>query len=93
VQTSLTTTGQRLAIWRDWSGFTIVDRLGAQMELIPHLFGATNRFPTGAARDLAIFVGYHQAERAALSAQNCFLIISGYLLGTHQPILVVIESC
>jgi hypothetical protein len=52
----------------DWSGFTIVDRLGAQIELIPHLFGATNRFPTGAARDLlhlAIFVGCHQAERAA----------------------------
>jgi predicted phage gp36 major capsid-like protein len=45
VQTSLTTTGQRLAIWGDWSGFTIVDRLGAQ--LIPHLFGATNRFPEG----------------------------------------------
>jgi hypothetical protein len=47
VQTSLTTTGQRLAIWGDWSGFTIVDRFGAQIELIPHLFGATNRFPTG----------------------------------------------
>ena len=44
---SLTATGQRLAIWGDWSGFTIVDRLGAQIELIPRLFGATNRFPTG----------------------------------------------
>jgi hypothetical protein len=53
----------------DWSGFTIVDRLVAQIELIPHLFGATNRFPTEAARDLvnlAIFVGCHQAERAML---------------------------
>jgi len=52
-----------------WSGFTIVDRLGAQIELIPHRFGATNRFPTEAARDLvnlAIFVACHQAERAAL---------------------------
>jgi hypothetical protein len=29
------------------SGFTIVDRLGAQIELIPRLFGATNRFPQG----------------------------------------------
>ena len=47
VQTSLTTTGQQLAIWGDWSGFTIVDRFSAQIELIPHLFGATNRFPTG----------------------------------------------
>jgi predicted phage gp36 major capsid-like protein len=69
VQTSLTTTGQRLAILGDWSGFTIVDRLGAQIELIPHLFGATNHFPRGAARhlaNLAIFVGCYQAERAAL---------------------------
>jgi hypothetical protein len=68
VQSSLTTTGQRLAIWGDWSGLTIVDRFGAQIELIPHLFGATNRFPTGP-RDLvhlAIFVGCHQAERAAI---------------------------
>ena len=47
VQTSLTTAGQRLAILADWSGFTIVDRLGAQIELNPHLLGATNRFPTG----------------------------------------------
>jgi hypothetical protein len=67
--TSLTTTGQRLAILGHWSGFTIVDRLGPQIELIPRLFGATNRFPTGAARalvHLAIFVGCHQAKRAAL---------------------------
>jgi hypothetical protein len=46
VQTSLTTAGQRLAILADWSGFTIVDRLVAQIELIPHLFGSTNRFLT-----------------------------------------------
>jgi hypothetical protein len=45
--TSLTTTGQRLAILGHWSDFTIVDRLGAQIELIPRLFGATNRFPQG----------------------------------------------
>jgi hypothetical protein len=68
-------------------------RFGAQIELIPHLFGATNH---RAARDpvhLAIFVGCHQAERAAIDLLNCFLIISGYLLGTHQPILMVIEGC
>jgi hypothetical protein len=34
VQTSLTTKGRRLAIWGGWPGFTIVDRLGAQIELI-----------------------------------------------------------
>jgi len=25
----------------------IADRIGGTIELIPHLFGATNRFPTG----------------------------------------------
>jgi predicted phage gp36 major capsid-like protein len=30
-----------------WSKYGIVDRLGTTIELIPHLFGASNRFPTG----------------------------------------------
>lgn len=29
------------------AGFMIVDRVGMQIELVPHLFGAANRFPTG----------------------------------------------
>ena len=41
------TTGTKLLVARDFSGYTIVDRLGTTAELIPHLFGATNRFPTG----------------------------------------------
>jgi HK97 family phage major capsid protein len=28
-------------------GYLIVDRIGMEIELIPHLFGATNRYPTG----------------------------------------------
>jgi hypothetical protein len=68
MQTSLTTTGQRLVILGDWSGFTIVDRLGAQIELIPHRFGATNRFPQGSARSCTSrdFHACHHTERAAL---------------------------
>jgi predicted phage gp36 major capsid-like protein len=31
----------------DWSGFVIADRLGTLVELVPHLFGATKRFPMG----------------------------------------------
>jgi HK97 family phage major capsid protein len=27
--------------------YTIVDRVGLSVELIPHLFGSSNRFPTG----------------------------------------------
>jgi hypothetical protein len=30
-----------------FTGNTIADRVGMTAELIPHLFGATNRFPTG----------------------------------------------
>ncbi len=31
----------------DFSYFKIVDRVGMSVEVIPHLFGATNRYPTG----------------------------------------------
>lgn len=42
------TTGTRLMLVGDFSGgYLIVDRIGMEVELIPHLFGATNRFPTG----------------------------------------------
>jgi HK97 family phage major capsid protein len=41
-------TGTKYALYGDFkAGFTIADRIGMQVELIPHLFGATNRFPTG----------------------------------------------
>jgi HK97 family phage major capsid protein len=42
-----TTTGSKIIIAGDWSQYKIVDRIGMQVEVIPHLFGATNRFPTG----------------------------------------------
>jgi HK97 family phage major capsid protein len=41
------TTGQKVAVLGDFKKFLIVDRVGMSVELIPHLFGATNRFPTG----------------------------------------------
>jgi HK97 family phage major capsid protein len=31
----------------DWSNYLVVDVIGATVEFIPHLFGATNRLPTG----------------------------------------------
>jgi HK97 family phage major capsid protein len=40
-------TTQKIALYGDFSQFLIADRLGGTIELIPHLFGATNRFPTG----------------------------------------------
>lgn len=41
-----TPTGRYL-ILGDFSQFLIVDRIGMSVELVPHLFGATRRFPTG----------------------------------------------
>jgi HK97 family phage major capsid protein len=42
-----TTTGSKVLILGDFSNYFIADRLGMTAELIPHLFGATNRYPTG----------------------------------------------
>jgi HK97 family phage major capsid protein len=42
-----TTTATKLIIGGDFSNYKIVDRIGMQVELIPHLFGATSRFPMG----------------------------------------------
>ena len=40
------TTGSKWAIVGDFTNFLVADRLGFSVELIPHLFGASNRFPT-----------------------------------------------
>ncbi|MGH7685617.1 MAG: phage major capsid protein [Candidatus Dormibacteria bacterium] len=48
MDTGSTTTGKKLAIVADWTGYVIADRIGTQVELVPHLFGATNRYPIGA---------------------------------------------
>ena len=45
--TTAVATGSRWAIFGDFRNFLIADRLGFSVELVPHLFGATNRFPTG----------------------------------------------
>jgi predicted phage gp36 major capsid-like protein len=42
------TTGAKIGLYGDFkAGYQIADRLGITAELIPHLFGATDRFPTG----------------------------------------------
>ncbi|MDP9266211.1 MAG: hypothetical protein M3O91_08880 [Chloroflexota bacterium] len=52
---STTTTGSKVMIAGDLKGSTIVDRLGMQVELVPHLFGATNRYPVGQRGLFAIY--------------------------------------
>jgi HK97 family phage major capsid protein len=43
---TVTTTGTKFLLYGDFSRFVIVDRIGLQVELIPHLVG-TNPRPTG----------------------------------------------
>jgi HK97 family phage major capsid protein len=42
-----TTTGSKIVIYGDWSGFTVVDRLGSTVEIVPQLFAAANLRPSG----------------------------------------------
>jgi HK97 family phage major capsid protein len=37
----------KIMLLGDFSYFKIIDRVGMTVELIPHLFGATNRYPVG----------------------------------------------
>ena len=61
------TTGTKLIIAGDFSKYYIVDRLGTTAELIPHLFGASNRYPTGQ-RGLYVY----GRTGAAVTALNAF---------------------
>jgi HK97 family phage major capsid protein len=48
VMASVLTAGSKLLIFGDFRYFLIVDRIGMTVELVPHLFGATNQRPIGA---------------------------------------------
>jgi HK97 family phage major capsid protein len=48
-------TGNLVMLQGDFSRFLIVDRVGMGIELIPHLFGSANRYPTGQRGVLAIW--------------------------------------
>lgn len=48
VMASTLTAGSKLMLFGDFRYFLIVDRIGMQVEVIPHLFGATNQRPIGA---------------------------------------------
>jgi len=45
--TSTMATTQKIAIYGDMSAFLVVDRIGMQVELVPHVFGAVARYPIG----------------------------------------------
>jgi HK97 family phage major capsid protein len=45
--TNVLTTGTNIFVCGNFSYFKIIDRVGMDIELIPHLFGGSNRYPTG----------------------------------------------
>lgn len=47
--------GSNVLVQGDFRQFLIVDRVGMGIELVPHLFGAANRYPTGQRGILAIW--------------------------------------
>lgn len=44
---AVTTSGSTILTIGDFNNFLIADRVGMNVELIPHLFGSSNRYPTG----------------------------------------------
>jgi len=63
-------TGSLVMLQGDFSRFLIVDRVGMGIELIPHLFGATNRYPTGQRGVLAIWF-----NSSKILADNAFRLL------------------
>jgi HK97 family phage major capsid protein len=55
VMTSALTAASKIMIFGDFRYFLIVDRIGMQVELVPHIFGATNQRPIGARGILALW--------------------------------------
>jgi len=54
-----TVTGSKVAIVGDWSGFVIADRVGASVELIPHLFGSRQPFSDRSSGPLLLLEDRH----------------------------------
>ena len=54
------TSGSQVLVQGDYRQFLIVDRVGMGIELVPHLFGGTNRYPTGQRGILAIWFNNSQ---------------------------------
>jgi HK97 family phage major capsid protein len=52
--------GSQVLVQGDYRQFLIVDRVGMGIELVPHLFGGTNRYPTGQRGILAIWFNSSQ---------------------------------
>jgi HK97 family phage major capsid protein len=70
---SALTTGSKILIVGDFSYYKIVDRIGLDVEVIPHLFGSANRFPVG---NRAIFA-YWRNYGKVLDANAFRVLVTG----------------
>jgi HK97 family phage major capsid protein/HK97 family phage prohead protease len=69
--TTAISSGSLVLLQGDFSQFLIVDRIGMGIELIPHLFGSTNRFPVGQRGILAIWF-----NNSRVLVPNAFRLLS-----------------
>ena len=65
------TSGSNVLVQGDYRQFLVVDRIGMGIELVPHLFGGNNRYPTGQRGILAIWFNNSQ-----VLAPNAFRILT-----------------
>jgi hypothetical protein len=75
---------------------TLVMSFRCSDRAVQHLFGATNRFPIGQRGILYIWrssSGVTKPNALRLICSELLLDHLRYLLGTHQPILMVIGGC
>lgn len=68
------TTADEILLLGDFGQFLIVDRVGMSVELVPHLFGSSNRFPTGQRGIVAVW-----RNSSVILADNAFrlLVVDG----------------
>lgn len=64
--------GERFLVFGDFSQFLIVDRLGMNVELVPHLFATANNRPTGQRGLLAVW-----RNNSKILVDNAFRVLNG----------------
>lgn len=69
---TLTTSGSTILTIGDFNQFAIVDRIGMSVEFIPHLFGGSNRFPTGERGLFMYWRNSSQVLTPGLTANSAF---------------------
>lgn len=72
VSSAVTTSASTVLVMGDPNQFAIVDRVGMDVEFIPHLFGSSNRYPTGQRALYAYWRTTSKPLTPGLSANSAF---------------------